>query len=148
VAKAIVELGHNTIGESSETLQAHCCFYHVINPHGFSWTDDLLPELHGAGLSFEVVSPQEWIERLRMSKQNPELNPTIKLMSIYENRYSKEGGEQYEGQNSFNIRFDTTNAKTASQSMRTSPDIIRGGYVKKFVARWLEKWQDVPPSKI
>lgn len=50
-------------------------------------------------------------------------------------------GEHDEDWNNLQVRFDTTNARAVSRSMREAPDIIREGYVKKFVARWLEKWK-------
>jgi hypothetical protein len=122
-------------------MRSHCRFYHVVNPQGFSWTDDLLPALRGAGLTFGMVSPQEWVERLRNIEQDPELNPTIKLLSTYERKYTTGSGEHDEDRNTLQVRFDTTNARAVSRSMREAPDIIREGYVKKFVARWLEKWK-------
>ncbi|RFU36300.1 hypothetical protein B7463_g91, partial [Scytalidium lignicola] len=151
VAKAIVELGYSRATDPGHATvnPSHCRFYNVINPRTFSWTTDLLPALHDAKLSFESVSPQEWVTRLAQSEQNPELNPTIKLISSYEKKYGKgSGSEQNEnhrndsGDPSFRLVFATEKARLESETMRNDPDIIGEGLVKMFVARWLEKWQN------
>ncbi len=63
--------------------------YHVVNPKAFNWTRDLLPMLRQAGLEFEEVSIQTWLERLAASNPDPEVNPTIKLLGFFRNKYAK-----------------------------------------------------------
>ncbi|CRG86386.1 DNA-directed RNA polymerase subunit beta' [Talaromyces islandicus] len=64
--------------------------YHLVNPHMFSWKHDLLPALKkGSALpEFDIVSPPEWLERLASSDQNPEKNPSIKLIDFWRSKYA------------------------------------------------------------
>jgi hypothetical protein len=62
--------------------------YHVVNPRSLNWTRDLLPMLQGAGLEFEQVSQQDWLERLAASNPDPAVNPTIKLLDFFKAKYS------------------------------------------------------------
>ncbi|KIY03266.1 uncharacterized protein Z520_01733 [Fonsecaea multimorphosa CBS 102226] len=171
VARIIVDLcsDDTSTGAESEDVSASagiCRFYNVVNPKSFSWTADLLPSLREAGLSFESVSPQEWLARLAASEQDPNINPTVKLRSIYESRYGTRPCVPYEEgrRNTDNVAapcisgsveldtsrlkevekqvvFSTEAAQKESETMRHLPDVLVEGYVKKFVARWLEKWQ-------
>jgi hypothetical protein len=53
--------------------------YHIVNPNdGASW-DDLLAALHAAGLNFQVVDVDAWLNLLERSEQDPNINPVIKL---------------------------------------------------------------------
>jgi hypothetical protein len=141
VAKSIVEIGDNI----SKDPQKRCRFYHIVNPKSFSWTDDLLPALKDAGLSFESVSPVEWLGLLRRSEQDPNINPTIKLMSSYEAKYgakeTETGFQKKDSNFRAEIAFATEKTRADSDIMNCAPDIMREGYVKTFVARWLEQWQ-------
>ncbi|OQV11106.1 hypothetical protein CLAIMM_15001 [Cladophialophora immunda] len=169
VAKIIVELcSHDTSpraeGQGVAVSAGSCRFYNVVNPKSFSWTGDLLPALQEAGLSFESVSPQEWLARLAASEQDPKVNPTIKLRSVYESKYGTEqtaydkarGTDTAAQYTSDSTEFDTGGLKEVekqalfstekaqkdSAAMRNLPDLLSEGYVKKFVSRWLEKWRD------
>ncbi|OAP65522.1 hypothetical protein AYL99_01494 [Fonsecaea erecta] len=156
VAKIIVELCSNETAppgagagggrEVNPSATGACCrFYNVVNPTSFSWTDDLLPLLRRAGLSFESVSPQEWLAQLAASEQDPAVNPTVKLRSTYEGRYGTAERTADEGMRQHTNRqvvFSTDRAQRESETMRNLPDLLVGGYVEKFVARWVEKWQD------
>jgi carbohydrate kinase (thermoresistant glucokinase family) len=64
-------------------------FTNVANPKVFDWTSDLLPALKRAGLSFEEVEPQEWVNRLRNSSSDPVRNPPIKLVDFFASKYDK-----------------------------------------------------------
>ncbi|KAI1761375.1 hypothetical protein GGR53DRAFT_525119 [Hypoxylon sp. FL1150] len=76
-ASAVLELsGFDPQVEVSEGCEE---VYHLLNPTTFSWSNDLLPALRTAGLEFDVVTPREWISRLREGEQDPEKNPTVKL---------------------------------------------------------------------
>lgn len=54
--------------------------YHIVNPDTTTSWDELLTALQSAGLGFEKVSLDEWLERLSKSEQDPAKNPTIKLL--------------------------------------------------------------------
>jgi len=79
VAKVMVEICH--------APKRHDV-YHVVNPKSFNWAKDLLPMLKSAGLKFEQVSAQAWLERLASSNPDPEINPTIKLLDFFKTKYS------------------------------------------------------------
>jgi thioester reductase-like protein len=79
VAKVMVEICH--------APKRHDV-YHVVNPRSFNWTKDLLPMLQSAGLKFEQVTPQAWLERLASSNPDPAVNPTIKLLDFFKTKYS------------------------------------------------------------
>ncbi|KAJ8110575.1 hypothetical protein OPT61_g6614 [Boeremia exigua] len=61
----------------------------VTNAKTFSWTNDLLPALRQAGLEFDEVEPQEWVERLRNSSNDVKANPTFKLVDFFASKYNK-----------------------------------------------------------
>jgi len=80
VARVIVELAR-AVGDQA--------VYHVVNPHAFHWTRDLLPMLRDAGLHFEPLSPREWLDRLAASPADPAANPTIKLLEFFRAKYAE-----------------------------------------------------------
>ncbi|PWY67834.1 NRPS-like enzyme [Aspergillus eucalypticola CBS 122712] len=55
----------------------------LTNPLLSHWTRDLLPLLRQAGLEFEELSRHEWLQRLRESNQDPNVNPPIKLLEFF-----------------------------------------------------------------
>ncbi|KAJ5464172.1 hypothetical protein N7475_007307 [Penicillium sp. IBT 31633x] len=64
--------------------------YHLVNPRTFSWKHDLPPALRkGSALpDFEVVSLPEWLNQLASSEQDPEKNPSIKLIDFWRSKYA------------------------------------------------------------
>ncbi|KAL4929845.1 putative NRPS-like enzyme [Aspergillus undulatus] len=64
--------------------------YNIISPHPFHWTRDLLPLLRDAGLSFEEVPQQAWIQKLRESNPDPVKNPPIKLVDFFAGKYDND----------------------------------------------------------
>ncbi|KAI4721511.1 acetyl-CoA synthetase-like protein [Aureobasidium sp. EXF-10727] len=62
----------------------------IVNSKSFHWTRDLLPLLHEAGLSFDVVDQREWIKRLRASNPDPVANPSIKLVDFFASKYDND----------------------------------------------------------
>ena len=45
------------------------------------------------------------------------------------------------GKKTGNIRFETMTAEKHSPALRETPRLIEGGYIRKFVKAWLEKWE-------
>ncbi|KAL4810893.1 hypothetical protein BDV18DRAFT_149974 [Aspergillus unguis] len=64
--------------------------FNIISPHPFHWTDDLLPLLRNAGLSFEELSQKVWISKLRNSNPDPVSNPPIKLIDFFASKYDND----------------------------------------------------------
>ena len=145
VARSVLELAgiddakppHNKIEPHPPLLPApepHT--YNILNPHTFTWTDDFLPAVRASSsLGFETLAPKAWLRRLRASEQDPEKNPSIKLLEFWEKKI-----EDTEGAGAAPT-FDTTRARGNSPTLRDdAPDIIAGGYVAMFVKAWMEKW--------
>ncbi|KAK1499486.1 hypothetical protein CCUS01_00211 [Colletotrichum cuscutae] len=63
--------------------------YHVLNPTRFHWTRDMLPSLSEAGLRFEILPTNQWMDKLRQSKRDPKKNPPIKLLDWFESKYGR-----------------------------------------------------------
>jgi len=125
VAKVMVEICHS---------QKRHDVYHVVNPKSFNWTKDLLPMLRSAGLRFERVSPQEWLERLASSDPDPAVNPTIKLLDFFRTKYAtpKSGPA---------VLFETKITEGVSESLKNvgAPD---AALIGKMVEYWIsEGWQ-------
>ncbi|KAB2570370.1 Non-canonical non-ribosomal peptide synthetase FUB8 [Lasiodiplodia theobromae] len=91
VARACVEVG---LGEAEAPAEV----YNVVNPQTLHWTRELLPVLREAGLAFEEVEVDEWLERLRGSEQDPERNPPVKLLTFWEGKYGKQKKQQDVGE--------------------------------------------------
>ncbi|CAF9919359.1 MAG: hypothetical protein ALECFALPRED_001136 [Alectoria fallacina] len=110
--------------------------YNLENPHTFSWTSSLLPELQRSGLEFSTVPTTEWLQKLRDYEKgggNPERNPAVKLIGHFESIYGKEKiGD---------VKFATDTAQKHSQALKEAPRLIEEGYIEKFVKAWVEKWQ-------
>jgi thioester reductase-like protein len=126
VARVIVELCH--------APERHDV-YHVVNPRPFNWTRDLLPMLRGAGLEFDQVSPQAWLERLATSDPDPAVNPTIKLLDFFKAKYS---APQKTGPAVF---YETRVTESASKTLKAvqAPD---AALVRKMVESWRsEAWK-------
>ncbi|KAF3763913.1 hypothetical protein M406DRAFT_332357 [Cryphonectria parasitica EP155] len=104
-------------------------FANVANHRLFSWTNDLLPALRGAGLKFEEVEPKEWIRRLRESNPDPVANPPIRLVDFFATKYDKESFAPSK-------RYVTENARSLSQAL-ADPPLLDQEFVNKFVGQFL-----------
>lgn len=111
--------------------------YNIENPHTFSWTKILLPELHRLGLDFSTVPVAEWIQKLRDFENgggDTERNPAVKLIGHFESTYGKEK------KTTGDVRFEIKTAQKHSAALRASPRLVEEGYIGKFVQAWLAKW--------
>ena len=110
--------------------------YNLENPHTFTWTDSLLPELQRSGIEFSTVPVAEWLRKLRDYEKNggdAERNPAVKLIDHFEGMYGKEKTQD--------IKFQIKTAEKHSATLRNSPRLLEEGYIKKFVKAWLDKWE-------
>ncbi|KAK9473258.1 uncharacterized protein V1510DRAFT_364071 [Dipodascopsis tothii] len=131
VARAVLELSGiagNIPKDDTDTV------YHVMNPYVFSWTEDLLPSLKRAGLTFDVVSQRDWIHKLRVGEQNPLKNPTIKLLNFFASKYDNDSLGRS------GLIFDTSKTRLHSLAVNKAPQMIVSGLIDKYVAQWLTKW--------
>jgi thioester reductase-like protein len=125
VARVIVELCQTSAVQD---------VYHVVNPRSLHWTRDLLPMLSAAGLKFEQVSAQAWLERLAHSNPDPAVNPTIKLLDFFKTKYEKPKSGP-------GVFYETKLTEAASPTLAQvgAPD---AGLVSKMVSYWRsESWK-------
>ncbi|KAI9651248.1 hypothetical protein NHQ30_001286 [Ciborinia camelliae] len=138
VARAVLDLaGLNTSSSeaSTQNVDSNNVVYHVQNSKTFSWTHDLLPALQAAGLEFKVVGQREWVQLLREGEQDPDKNPTIKLLDFFAEKYDndKPGRE--------GLVFQTEKTGLKSEAIKNGYDIVGSGLVKKIVQSWRKEWQ-------
>lgn len=144
--------------------------YNMVNPHDFQW-DDLLEDLKSAGLSFESVSTSDWLDMMRQSAADGDVekNPAVKLLDYYEREYGARRDGPYKPNGVVNgltngitngvvngavrklkskgheeasgLRFETKMSQADCAVLRAPPKLLEDGYIKKFVAAWLPKWR-------
>ncbi|KAI8629909.1 hypothetical protein F5Y19DRAFT_63030 [Xylariaceae sp. FL1651] len=131
VARGVVEI---SLSDAESSADSPCIFANIVNYRVFSWTDDLLPALHAAGLSFEEVEPREWVQRLRDSNPDPVVNPPIKLLDFFARKYDR---------NEFapSKEYVTENARRLSPALANAP-LLDTAFVKSFVDQFLlDAWR-------
>ncbi|KAF4627915.1 hypothetical protein G7Y89_g10239 [Cudoniella acicularis] len=143
LATTILELSHTLSCRHLTQKESLNIFYNIVNPETFTWAS-LLSELHSAGLEFETIPFNEWLQKLRKSaadQDGEKQNPAVKLIEFFENSYGK-GGEARVGQGyNGGITFETEAVRRDSITLRNPLRIIEDGYVKEFLKRWLEIWK-------
>ncbi|KAL4948869.1 hypothetical protein BDW69DRAFT_203240 [Aspergillus filifer] len=113
----------------------------VTNPTLNHWTQDLLPLLKQAGLSFEALPKREWLARLRTSNTDPTLNPPIKLLNFFASKYDNENPARV-------LLYDTKKCQSAAPSLRNT-----SGLTQEFVTRFIQffrrhAWSPSPTSSV
>ncbi|KAJ7460644.1 L-aminoadipate-semialdehyde dehydrogenase [Mycena latifolia] len=103
--------------------------YHIVNPNVAASWDDMLVALKSAGLKFETVNMTEWVGRLAKSDSDGVKNPTIKLLSFFQMRYSKAHRQP--------MVFLTDETGKVAPSIRAAPPLSTD-LVGKWVANWRE----------
>ncbi|KAJ6085575.1 hypothetical protein N7499_005204 [Penicillium canescens] len=118
--------------------------YHLVNPQTFSWTDDLLPALKkGCALpDFEIVPPQEWLQRLASSEQDPEKNPSIKLIDFWQSKYaaSSQSQNQADGKRGAGLTFESGRTIQDCPSLALVKDSVTAGLIQRYVEAWMKRW--------
>lgn len=142
---AISDIAMNAASASSD---AHLV-YHLVNPNVFSWKNDLLPALKkGSALpDFEVVSPQEWLRRLASSEQDPEKNPSIKLIDFWQSKYANHGPQatngstpEQEQQKEAGLTFETGLTIQDCPSLAMVKDPVSAGLIQRYIEAWMKRW--------
>ncbi|KAE8420307.1 putative NRPS-like enzyme [Aspergillus pseudocaelatus] len=135
VARSILELSGIVPNDKAKVL-AHdpSVVYHVQNSKTFRWTEDLLPALQQAGLKFDILPRREWVQRLRESEQDPQKNPTIKLLGFFAEKYDNDAP----GRSGLTFSMEMT--ESASPSLKGGVELIDTGLIKRFVAAWAPRW--------
>lgn len=80
-----------TCVEISTSSEAPSRVYNIVNAKTLHWTKELLPAIQEAGIAFEAVNQQEWVARLNRSDPDPVVNPPIRLLEFFTEKYGSEG---------------------------------------------------------
>ncbi|KAK7408942.1 hypothetical protein QQX98_008886 [Neonectria punicea] len=130
VAEAVTEIALSDAGS---------VVTNVTNPKMFSWSNDLLPALRNAGLSFEEVEPKEWVQRLRFSNPDPTVNPPIKLVDFFASKYDNDDFTPSKP-------FETKVATSLSPALANAP-VLDQDLVNKFIRYFLNSSWKLEPTK-
>jgi len=139
-AKAVVDLAlaenqSEVDGEDAELV------YHLLNPSTFDWKDLLSALQKRTDLrGFEVVSPSEWVQRLEQSEQDPEKNPSIKLVDFWRKRYASYQASADADKQPSGLKFDTTRTVEDCPALGGVMDPVTAGLVERYVDVWLKSW--------
>jgi hypothetical protein len=136
VALAVLELAGLKCGTQSSVQQSGDAglVYHVHNEHLFHWTTELLPALRKAGLTFETVPQRRWVDMLRKGEQDPEKNPTVKLLGFFAGKYDNDNMGRK------GLVFAAEKTGKISKTIRDGYDVIGSKLIDRMVARWEEEW--------
>lgn len=144
LAKSMLEVsGLSQADDVPETRDAEPeLVYHLLNPLTFSWDEDFLPALRRAGLKFEDVEWKTWFQKLKGVEQDPVQNPAVRLIPFWQKKYGDVGNGAGDPEiKAGGIKFATQITEMDSETLRGGIDLIREGYVEKFVYAWLRKWK-------
>lgn len=141
-AKAIVDL--SCVGDEAGSDDS--LVYHLVNPCCFSWKHDLLPALQKSSAlpEFEVVSPQEWLQRLANSDQDPERNPSIKLLDFWRSKYGESAQATDESKDEVHqpaaLVFETHRTIEDCSSLGLVKDPVAEGLMLRYIEAWMKRW--------
>ncbi|KAK0369853.1 hypothetical protein CLIM01_12793 [Colletotrichum limetticola] len=109
--------------------------YQVLNPTRFHWTRDMLPSLSEAGLRFEILPTNQWMDKLRQSKRDPKKNPPIKLLDWFESKYGRTASAK-KGV----LAYSTAETERDSPTLRELPDVTDVRFITTLVERLKARW--------
>lgn len=110
--------------------------YHILNPTRFHWTKDMLPALSAAGLEFESLPTDQWMERLRNSDRDPKSNPPIKLLDWFESKYGNAASTKPKGP----LEYITEQTARDSESLGQIPSVTDSKYMNMVIDRLKTRW--------
>lgn len=111
--------------------------YHILNPTRFHWTRDMLPALSAAGLQFESLPTDQWMDRLRKSDRDPKTNPPIKLLDWFESKYGIAASTKPKGP----LDYMTDETSKDSASLSQIPSVTDSRYMSMVIERLKKRWQ-------
>lgn len=138
-ARAVIELSglaesRDQTAGSFQHQSYHDVVYHVQNPVTVSWTEGVLPALANAGLQFETVGQREWVQRLREGEQDPKLNPTVKLLDFYADKYDNDKPGRS------GLVFETSKTEERSKAIRNGYNVVSSGLLERCLVNWRKDW--------
>ncbi|TNY17771.1 L-aminoadipate-semialdehyde dehydrogenase [Rhodotorula diobovata] len=121
--------------------------WHVLQPRLVPFSD-VLDALESTGMTFERVSPPEWVERLRKGPQDPVANPAIKLLSFFESKYASKpvAAVATDAAPAPRRSLSCTKTLAVSQSLRDAP-VVGKDLMAKYVDAWRKSGFLAPPVK-
>ncbi|PCH34315.1 L-aminoadipate-semialdehyde dehydrogenase [Wolfiporia cocos MD-104 SS10] len=123
--------GHAIVEIMTQEESPKAAVYHILNPNlARSW-DDVLTGLKKAGVEFDVVKREEWLDRLSRSDPDGERNPAIKLLAYYRNRF---GRARERPPMDFRVDFTTK----VAPSIANSPAIS-----EQLIGKWVQHWREI-----
>ncbi|KAJ0328345.1 hypothetical protein COL5a_005122 [Colletotrichum fioriniae] len=135
-ATAILELVNaNAAPQPSERDTDPDLVYHILNPTRFHWTRDMLPSLSKAGLQFERLPTNQWMDRLRQSERDPKKNPPIKLLDWFESKYGRTASAS-KGV----LAYLTKETEKDSPTLRGLSDVTDVKFITTLVERLKARW--------
>lgn len=139
-ASVIIELaGIAGNVKTSDAVVNSDVVYHVLNPQRFHWTRDMLPALAKAGLEFETLPADQWMEKLRSSDRDPAKNPPIKLLEWFESKYGHGKSTAQGG----GLVYLTEETRKNSHTLRNVPDVTEVGFVRMMLGRLRKHWGNI-----
>lgn len=96
----------------------------------------MLPVMANAGLTFEALPTDQWMERLRNSEQDPVKNPPIKLLDWFESKYGRTASVGKKGV----LEFVTEETRKDGVTLGTIPDVTDRAYMRMVVDRLKMRW--------
>ncbi|KAJ4286681.1 hypothetical protein N0V90_012933 [Kalmusia sp. IMI 367209] len=137
-ASIILDLCNASVASTNEVEHAFNpdLVYHVLNPTRFHWTKDMLPALSAAGLKFEVLPTDQWMEKLRNSDRDPKKNPPIKLLDWFESKYGHGASSKNKGP----LVYLTEETGKKSETLGRIIDITDTEYVRLMIERLQNQW--------
>ncbi|KAL2813529.1 male sterility protein-domain-containing protein [Aspergillus granulosus] len=158
IAEVIVEIGVDSTAEPGPDIDGKngngsISVFHALNPHREPWSS-LLPSIISALESdsdsrgpeqkrvIEIVSPSEWVSRLRAAARRPspadqkeqasvDVNPALRLFEFFSERFGGSGTAPE------SLGWETGNAEMLSKTLR-EVEGIDGGLMGRWVAQWME----------
>lgn len=151
VAGVIAEIG---LEAATNSIRHGLAVYNVLNPQKTSW-NALLPSItatlqQGTNTTFQIVSPTEWIEKLKncaseilkvaissSDEQTEALlraNPALKLIDFFDGLFGSVDKGQYSN-DTHKSAWETSNAERKSGKLRHA-EAIDG----EMMERWTRQW--------
>lgn len=102
--------------------------YHIVNPNTAASWEDIIDGLAAAGVKFDKVDRTAWVERLAASEQDPEKNPTVKLLGFFRKRYGP--------------AFKKPMVFSTEETLKWAPALGRAPPItKELVGKWVANWK-------
>ncbi|KZT73346.1 L-aminoadipate-semialdehyde dehydrogenase [Daedalea quercina L-15889] len=127
-----VNIAGRAIAEiATHSVPPKAAVYHIVNPNMSGGWDAIIAGLKRAGMTFDVVSRSEWLDRLARSDPDGERNPAIKLLPYYRTRFGKPT-------ESIPMQFRVDTTCSIALSLANSPPISQD-----LVEKWVQHWREV-----